>query len=71
MRYICLGYIEENKWETMSEGDRNSMMDECFATTCLKRAAALNNRHGEVIWLVVDLGLHQTINRWKEPFHHE
>jgi hypothetical protein len=31
MKYIRLGYIEENKWETMSEGERNSMMDECFA----------------------------------------
>ena len=31
MKYICLGYIEENKWETMSESERNAMMDECFA----------------------------------------
>jgi len=31
MKYICLGYIEENKWETMSENERNAMMDECFA----------------------------------------
>ena len=31
MKYICLGYYDENKWETMSEGERNSMMDECFA----------------------------------------
>jgi hypothetical protein len=31
MKYICLGYIEPNKWETMSESDRNAMMDECFA----------------------------------------
>jgi len=30
MKYICLGYIEENKWETMSESERNAMMDECF-----------------------------------------
>src|ERR1700750_249445 len=30
MKYICLGYIEENKWESMSEGERNAMMDECF-----------------------------------------
>jgi hypothetical protein len=30
MKYICLGYIEENKWETMSENERNAMMDECF-----------------------------------------
>jgi hypothetical protein len=31
MKYICLGYIEENKWETLSESERNAMMDECFA----------------------------------------
>jgi len=30
MKYICLGYIEEKKWETMSESERNAMMDECF-----------------------------------------
>lgn len=31
MKYICLGYYDEKKWETMSEGERNGMMDECFA----------------------------------------
>lgn len=31
MKYICLGYIEEGKWETMAESERNTMMDECFA----------------------------------------
>jgi hypothetical protein len=31
MKYLCLGYIEERKWETMSEAERNAMMDECFA----------------------------------------
>src|SRR5262245_2932768 len=31
MKYICLGYIAEKKWETMSESERNAMMDECFA----------------------------------------
>ena len=30
MKYICLGYIEPNKFETMSETDRNTMVDECF-----------------------------------------
>jgi hypothetical protein len=30
MKYICLGYIEQNKWETMPEPQRNVMMDECF-----------------------------------------
>jgi len=31
MKYICLGYIEPNKFETMSETERNTMLDECFA----------------------------------------
>jgi hypothetical protein len=30
MKYICLGYIEPNKLETMSETERNAMVDECF-----------------------------------------
>jgi hypothetical protein len=31
MKYICLGYIEEKKWETMSDSERNAMLDDCFA----------------------------------------
>ena len=31
MKYICLGYIEEKKWEMLSESERNALMDECFA----------------------------------------
>jgi hypothetical protein len=31
MKYICLGYFDEKKWETMSENERNAIMDECFA----------------------------------------
>jgi hypothetical protein len=31
MKYICLGYYDEKKWETMSESERNALMDECFA----------------------------------------
>ena len=30
MKFVCLGYIEENKFESLSEGDRNKMVDECF-----------------------------------------
>lgn len=30
MKYICLGYIEPNKFETMSERDQQAMLDECF-----------------------------------------
>ena len=28
MKYICLGYYDEKKWETMSEGEQNSMMED-------------------------------------------
>jgi hypothetical protein len=31
MKFICLGYIEPNKFQTMSERERNAMLDECFA----------------------------------------
>jgi hypothetical protein len=30
MKYVCLGYIEPNKFESMSESERNAMLDECF-----------------------------------------
>jgi hypothetical protein len=31
MKYICLGYIEPGKFESMSESERNAMVDECWA----------------------------------------
>jgi len=31
MKYICLGYYDEKKWETLPEEERNAAMDECFA----------------------------------------
>ena len=31
MKYICLGYIEEGKFESMSERERQAMVDECFS----------------------------------------
>lgn len=31
MKYVCLGYIDERRWEGISESERNAMMDECFA----------------------------------------
>lgn len=30
MKYICLGYMDEKKWDVMSESERNAFMDECF-----------------------------------------
>lgn len=31
MKYLCLGYMEENQWDAMSESERDAMMKECFA----------------------------------------
>lgn len=31
MKYVCLGYMEAGKLETMSESERNAFVDGCFA----------------------------------------
>jgi hypothetical protein len=31
MRFLCLGYIEDNKWDSMSESEQKQMVEECFA----------------------------------------
>jgi hypothetical protein len=30
MKYICLGYFDEKKWEALSESEQNAYLDECF-----------------------------------------
>ena len=30
MKYICLGYLEPGKFESMTEPERNAVFDECF-----------------------------------------
>ena len=30
MKYICLGYMNEEVWEALSESERQTFMDECF-----------------------------------------
>jgi len=37
MKFICLGYIEPTKLESMSESERNAMLDECFTYDDLLR----------------------------------
>jgi hypothetical protein len=37
MKYICLGYFYENKWESMSESEQQAFLDECFAYDDLLR----------------------------------
>ena len=31
MKYVCLGYIEESKWDTLSKEEQEAMIQECFA----------------------------------------
>jgi hypothetical protein len=31
MKFVCLGYIEPEKWETAIESEQKQMMEECFA----------------------------------------
>jgi hypothetical protein len=31
MKYICLGYFEDARWEAMTREDRNDFMDKCIA----------------------------------------
>ena len=31
MKFACLGYMEEDKWQRMSENERKAMIDECLA----------------------------------------
>jgi hypothetical protein len=37
MKFVCFGYYDEKKWETMSESEQNTLMDECFAYDDLLR----------------------------------
>ena len=41
MKYICLGYIEPNKFESMSETERTAFVDECFTYDDELRANSL------------------------------
>jgi hypothetical protein len=31
MKYICLGYFDERRWEAMSHNEQSVFVDECFA----------------------------------------
>ena len=37
MKFVCFGYYYEKKWETVSESEQNTLMDECFAYDDLLR----------------------------------
>ena len=31
MKYVCLGYLDERKFSTLSQAEQNAMVDACFA----------------------------------------
>ncbi len=31
MKFLCLGYMDEKKWNAMSKSEQDAMMQECFA----------------------------------------
>ena len=31
MKYVCLGYIEEGKFESLGEGERATLLEQCLA----------------------------------------
>ncbi len=31
MRYLCLGYLDTDRWAVLSESEQMAMMDKCFA----------------------------------------
>ena len=31
MKYMCLGYLDETKWDTLSKDEREAVIEECFA----------------------------------------
>jgi hypothetical protein len=37
MKYMCLGYMEEQKWDDMPENERNAWMEECCAYDAVLR----------------------------------
>jgi len=38
MKYMCLGYFDEKKFEAMTDAERNAFMDACFAYDDVLRA---------------------------------
>jgi len=31
MKFVCMGYLDESKWESLSEQESQQMMEKCFA----------------------------------------
>ena len=65
MKYICLGYMDEKKWNSLSESERQAFMDACFtyddelrskgcfaggeALDSARKAALLRWQNGQVV----------------------
>jgi hypothetical protein len=65
MKFICLGFHEESNWAAMSEGERQSFMEQCFAyddelrrgghflggeaLQAVRNAATIRYRSGQVV----------------------
>jgi hypothetical protein len=65
MKFICLGYMDEQKWASMTETERNTFMDKCFtyddelrrnghfvggeALQAARSAATIRSRNGKVV----------------------
>jgi hypothetical protein len=48
MKYVCLGYYDKDKFEALSENERNLMFDQCFAYDEHLRASG-NSLSGEAL----------------------
>jgi hypothetical protein len=31
MKFVCLGYMDQTKWDALSDGERGAFIEECFA----------------------------------------
>ncbi|WP_017302281.1 YciI family protein [Nodosilinea nodulosa] len=65
MKFICLGYFDENQWDRLSEAEQSTMMEDCFAyddelrrgghfvggeaLQSVKNAATLRYQNGQVM----------------------
>ena len=58
MKFICLGYMEEKKWDAMSESEQNAFVRECFAYDDVLREAIVRGgrRHDWDPWWVYPWG---------------
>lgn len=37
MKFLCLGYMDEKKWDTLSKSEQDALMQECFAYDAVLR----------------------------------